>query len=295
MLADRQYSLAGPETLEQGRFAGSRGNRKKVPCSRPQCRYASADKLRDDMERQLKHQPLRHAPEPSWRERAHKWVRRHPRLTSASSIAAVASVFVALLAGGLAYRGARLASFEAAENLVQFQNDLQAARAQVLDAPVAGQSWLEASREACRKALRRFGVIEHPDWQGLPLFTNLLPEQQVKTRADVGELLFLVAAMEGLVADAIEPPSTRHEHLGRAVDLNRRAEACYASGDIPGAVWQQRALLGGTSRQRRRGPDDREKAAARPAQSTRDFGMAACILTSHRRFSSALPLWRRAS
>ena len=111
MLADRQNSAPGLRPWNKAVSPAVEAIVKKCLAADPQCRYASADELRDDMERQLKHQPLRYAPEPSWRERAHKWVRRHPRLTSASSIAAVASVFVALLAGGLAYRGAHFGAF----------------------------------------------------------------------------------------------------------------------------------------------------------------------------------------
>src|SRR5262249_37951040 len=48
----------------------------------PARRYQSAEELRDDLLRQLKDFPLRHASEPSPRERLRKWVRRHPRLAA---------------------------------------------------------------------------------------------------------------------------------------------------------------------------------------------------------------------
>ena len=54
--------------------------------SNPDHRYQTAAELREDIERHLKHLPLRHIREPSLRERARKWTRRHSRLTSIISV-----------------------------------------------------------------------------------------------------------------------------------------------------------------------------------------------------------------
>jgi serine/threonine protein kinase len=61
----------------------------------PARRYQSAAELREDLERQRNHLPLRYAPEPSHRERLHKWVSRHPRR-------AVGSFLVLILVGLIA-------------------------------------------------------------------------------------------------------------------------------------------------------------------------------------------------
>ena len=45
----------------------------------PARRYQTARQLQEDLDRQRLHQPLRYAAEPSPRERAAKWLRRHPR------------------------------------------------------------------------------------------------------------------------------------------------------------------------------------------------------------------------
>jgi eukaryotic-like serine/threonine-protein kinase len=243
----------------------------------------------------LKHQPLRHVREPSLRERARKWMHRHPRLTSASSIAALAGVVVIFLATGLGYRGARLARLEAADNFAQFQNDMRTVQAQVLDAPTAGQPSLAATANLCKQTLQRFGVLEHTAWQDLPQFKNLSPDRQARAREDVGELLFLMAAMESLTAEAAGPSSLQGEHLTRAVDLNRIAETCYSPGQAPAAVWQQRALLAQRQGKADEVRDDLAKAASRTPTTGRDYGMAACVLVSQRRFRAALPLWQQAS
>ena len=64
----------------------------------PAQRYQSARDLHDDLQRQLLHEPLLHAREPSWGERVRKWGRRHPRLSSSTTVLAVAGVpFVRVL------------------------------------------------------------------------------------------------------------------------------------------------------------------------------------------------------
>lgn len=57
----------------------------------PARRYQTAAELQEDLDRHLKHLPLRSLREPSLRERARKWTRRHPRLTSVATIGLLAS------------------------------------------------------------------------------------------------------------------------------------------------------------------------------------------------------------
>src|SRR5207247_1277507 len=60
-------------------------------------RYQTAQELRTDLERQLAALPLCYARDPSLRERARKWVRRHPRLASPVTLTAL----LLLLAAGV--------------------------------------------------------------------------------------------------------------------------------------------------------------------------------------------------
>lgn len=64
--------------------------------SDPGKRYQTADELWEDLNAHCNNQPLIHQREPSYRERLLKWSRRHPRLSSATSISLVAaSIFLA--------------------------------------------------------------------------------------------------------------------------------------------------------------------------------------------------------
>ena len=66
----------------------------------PRDRYQSARDLKEDLDRQLRHLPLRHAPDASVRERLWKWRRRNPSLASRVSFWILcAAATVALIFG----------------------------------------------------------------------------------------------------------------------------------------------------------------------------------------------------
>ena len=115
--ADRPAPVPGPARVDRARWwtpcsptAGSRrrrcggGTRPSRPPSRRSSASASpptrptatsrADHLREDLDRHLDHRPLRYAPDRSPRERFRKWARRHPRLASSGTVAAVAVVLL---------------------------------------------------------------------------------------------------------------------------------------------------------------------------------------------------------
>src|SRR5207253_1309136 len=70
----------------------------------PRRRYQGARELLEDIERHRDYLPLRHAPNPSALERVAKWRRRHPALTSATTVAVVAALAVAALLGAFVLR-----------------------------------------------------------------------------------------------------------------------------------------------------------------------------------------------
>src|SRR5262249_18440519 len=98
----------------------------------PTERYPSARALQEDLERHLADLPLRHTPEPSRRERPRRWVRRHPRLTSSTTVGVIAAGILLACAGTagafwqkhwaeLAVKEREQTRLAAAERLQQFQ------------------------------------------------------------------------------------------------------------------------------------------------------------------------------
>ena len=252
----------------------------------PRRRYQTACELQEDLERHLNNLPLRHASEPSPRERLRKWARRHPRLTSSTGVAALAAVLFLVLGGVFAWQWQRLARLEAAEHFRQFRTEMRDAQVAFLDA-ATGQARPQEISAACRRALDRYRVLEDPSWQQAPAFRRLSPEAQERLRADAGELLFLLAAM----AD----PFQGDDPLRRALEMNERAESCYPAGQPPAALLRQRAdLLRQLGRQAEAG-QLLARADATPLRTPRDHCLLACTYTAEGRFRQALPLWQQAT
>src|SRR5262249_7934496 len=96
-LADREQLPPSPRDWNPAVSPAAAAIIRKCLAPNPGDRYQTAEQLREDIDRQLNHLPLRHAPNPSVRERAGKWARRHPKLASSGTVA----VLAALVLGGL--------------------------------------------------------------------------------------------------------------------------------------------------------------------------------------------------
>jgi serine/threonine protein kinase/tetratricopeptide (TPR) repeat protein len=259
----------------------------------PGRRYQSARELQEDLERHLKDLPLRHAGEPSPRERARKWVRRHPRLTSSTGVAVLAAVLLVALGGLFAWRHERLARLEAAESFGRFREEMREAQVRFLDLGT-GRASSQDVTSCCRRALGRYQVLEDASWQEAPAFRRLAPEDQERVRADIGELLFLLAALAPGPADPNPDPARRDDQVRRALELNRRAEPCYPGGEAPSALLRQRAALLRQLGEQAEAERLLATAEATPPRTPRDYSLLACAYAAENRFRQALPLWEQA-
>jgi hypothetical protein len=150
----------------------------------PARRYQSAHELREDLQRQSDDRPLRFAREPSVRERAQKFRRRHPRLTVVLAAAAVVLPVLVIAA----QRQRQLAVARAGLTREEFRRDKQ-------------QGWLllnlhgvapderAAGAAAAEAALNRYGVLGHPTPVGPTALGPLPPADAAQVRRDIGELL----------------------------------------------------------------------------------------------------------
>ena len=262
----------------------------------PDRRYQTARQLQEDLDRQLKDLPLRYAPEPSLCERARKWARRHPRLTSATGVAGVAAILLLVLGVVFFFRSERLARLEAADTYSNhFRPKMMEAQLLFLEAPQDDPARLDQIASACRAALDSYQVLEHSAWQEAAAVRHLAPEDQEHLRADVGELLFLLAALTRLQVRPDAGPAETEASVRQALDLSRRAESCYRTAEVPAALWHQRATLveqlGGRDEAQRL----LEEAKAAPLRTARDRCMMASFFAAQSRYRQALPLWQQAS
>jgi serine/threonine protein kinase/tetratricopeptide (TPR) repeat protein len=289
MIADRRR---GPPDVRRGN-AGVSPAVAAVVCrclqADPARRYQSARQLAEDVERHLADLPLKHAPEPSLRERGRKWLRRHPRLASGYAVAAVAAALLVLLGGLYAANARRLAVAEAADTRHLFTADLRRARF-LLGGPAPGTDDLTDGTAAARRALARYGVLDRAAWDAAPAFAALPPDERQRLRADLRELLLLLGRGARLQASAAD----REANLAEARRLNELAEACTSGEEALRAVWLQRALLLHEAGRTDEARDLVGQAAALPLRTARDHYLAAVEQMAHGDYGSARDLLRRA-
>ena len=147
----------------------------------------------------LKNLPLKHAPEPSLKERFRKWMRRHPRLASTTSVGLAAGFLIVVLAAGLVLRNREMARLKAAENLSLFKENLTESQF-LLSNQRTDADHLSKGESAARNALARYGLPENRKWRELPAVRNLLQTDQEQLQDQLGELLFLLAKATALQA-----------------------------------------------------------------------------------------------
>ena len=165
----------------------------------PDRRYQDAASLAEDLNRFLDDLPLRHAPEPSRRERLQKWTRRHPRLTITG--VAVAAMLAVLTAVGLGVRDQHqdLADAERLLSTAQDRERVQAFDAGHLRALCLVNTMTDVQdhrREgaaACEEALGLFDVLGRDDWQRGPKWRRLADEDRSRLAEPVRDLLMLLA------------------------------------------------------------------------------------------------------
>lgn len=235
----------------------------------PARRYRDARELLEDLQRQLDDLPLRHAREPSFRERAGKWARRHPRLSAAAAIGLLAAVLIAGVLVFSAQRERRFASVEAAQTFEELARDHEAAFALLPDPALRGEGIA-----ACRRGLERYGALGASLWQRSPLVRSLPPAAQADLRSRLGELLWLWSG--ALLHEAAGAAPARRAALVRdALDRNTRAEAVYGPGQAPHALWSQRAALCRLAGDDAGAASALQQAAATAIRSPRDYALLA--------------------
>lgn len=240
-------------------------------------RYQSAAELRDDLERHRGNLPLLFAREPI-RDRVWKWSRRHPRLSSNLTLAALAVMLVGLLAAGIDQRDRRLARLEAEAARQQVRSEAETALRQVLPDLTESQyrlstrapdaDMVSSGVERCRAALDRYGLPADPRWQERPLYASLTPDEQRRLRRQLSDLCLLLARGYLLQSKAGEA-----DRLKEAVRLNELAEQL-TDGEVSRAVWSQRAELAGRLGNRTEADRMAALAEVTPLVSARDHYLA---------------------
>jgi serine/threonine protein kinase/Tfp pilus assembly protein PilF len=220
----------------------------------PSRRYGAARELQEDIQRHLEHRPLRYAPEPSWRERAAKWVRRHPRLTSSTGVALVGLASLLLVVAAWALVERRQARLGALEQLRDFETRLPPVLYRLNGARAADRAqWADILRQG-RELLRLYDVADDAHWHERPAVSNLDDGLKRALRDRLGSVCLSIAAA------TVDFGADSQLAVDRALEWNRLADRCFLPEQRPRILWTQRAEL-----LRQLGRNDDAEAAATQA------------------------------
>lgn len=243
----------------------------------PKARYRSVAELHEDLERHVANLPLRHAPNPSLKERVAKWARRHPRLSSAASVATVALMLFSV-AG---FFGLRLWADQAFQ---RFASRLPMARA-ALSIPEDDPQLLQDGMANVRSSLQQYGIVD-ANWHR-PLKYRVLATND-RRQLDVGlsELAYLMATATVRTANA----GSGDAGLDEALKWNQLATGFLPREQQPRAYILQRAEILESLGESEEAAETRTLAEEQTSNGPLDEFLHVQSLLSDRCFEDALPL-----
>jgi serine/threonine protein kinase/tetratricopeptide (TPR) repeat protein len=255
----------------------------------PNRRYQSARQLKEDLDRQREDRPLRHAAEPSLCERARKWRRRHPLLTSTTTVVALAGLLIAAVLSVAVVRGQRLAEMGARESLSAFLEGKKNVQ-YLLTARADDPAQIDRGARLGRELLARYGDLDRGPWPTPRAVRHLSAEDQALLRQNGSELFLLLA--RGVALQALNQPegADREKLLAEALRLNEQAESCGGEGAASRALLAQRAEVLGLLGRSEEAREVKARARATPLRGPGDHYRAAAEEVARGHYQDALPL-----
>lgn len=192
----------------------------------PSQRYQKASELAEDLRRHLDDLPLKHVPEPSLRERASKWLRRHPEARSSTTIGTV-SLLLLLILGFAGWSIAdRLETASVVFRRNQFTRVFRECQL-LLNTTHGPHQHLAQGLQLAQRALEGYGLDGSSlprRWTDLPAIRRLPPTERSQLRHELAELLLLRA--RALFAESAgKAVSVRREALEQGLDWLETAAA----------------------------------------------------------------------
>jgi serine/threonine protein kinase/tetratricopeptide (TPR) repeat protein len=248
---------------------------------KPQKRYQSAKDLREDLERHLNDLPLQHAKEPSRRERFRKWRRRHPKLTSATTMALLAGFLLLSLGAAFFVHSQRTARLEAKVSQVQLQEDLKNIERHLVGAPNTAAS-REQAQHVCRQVMSRY-QLDRPDWQKTTLLSALEDGDRERVRTQLSIMLFHYAEASAFQANQEKQPERRKELAQAALKVNEVARSVAPETQQNRALWLQAQILLQLAEEPAAATDMKGKVASLQDRTAADhYQMGALLFGLHR-------------
>jgi serine/threonine protein kinase/Flp pilus assembly protein TadD len=212
----------------------------------PARRYASADQLKEDLERHQSHLPLKYAANPSVVELLRKFRRRHPRLVRQAAIALVGTAAVVLpLSAGAYYQAKnyqRSAAIVRAESLELARETRGTARTAMvlLNARNASSASRTKGQELVEQIVASYGVDVGGGWLRGPKVARLTDGERGELLTELGNTFLIRAEAERQFGE------DRADAAGqqRALKWNEFAKTCFAKlGPLPDRLRSQRDAI----------------------------------------------------
>ena len=182
-------------------------------------RYPNMDAVCEDIERHLTNRPLKYVANGPASERLSKWSKRHPRLSSGTSIAGIFGLLLTIVVVLLFARTSRMHEAQTAFNLQVAQQNLQQVRALVC-IPDGDQSFLKEAIKISEASIRPF--IDNGEGFAS---VSISPKDKDKFERCVSEHLYHNANAHLKLARQASDKSTATRRLNSAKRSNHSALA----------------------------------------------------------------------
>ncbi|SIO46425.1 Tetratricopeptide repeat-containing protein [Singulisphaera sp. GP187] len=236
----------------------------------PSRRHARARDLGEDLRRFLDDLPLKYAPEPSLRERAAKWIRRHPSTTSSTSIALLALVLLCGAGGMISLLSNSLQGVSARLKFRTFQSEFSECqlRLNTTSGPI---EHLDKGITIAQNALDHEGAGLWDETRQGNWTRWLTSNEQALFREQIVELILLEARAKTYLANKAGSEGDQRQALEWAVQWLDRAERIdpRPTPALYGDRARYLAALGLADRARK----DRANEAQTPPRTSRDFAL----------------------
>jgi eukaryotic-like serine/threonine-protein kinase len=234
----------------------------------PALRYRSAAEVQVDIERHLSHCALRYAREPSLRERAAKCMRRHPTISSTTSIGMLAFASLAVLcsASWLAIRDSHVAT--ARLQYIDFHRKFE--RCQLLLNTTRNAS-RDSLRNGTRLAQRALGVYldkEPENWKSTSQVRYLRRSERIALQSELTELIILDVRARVALAERGGPKAEHRETYRWGID--RLEWVRLIDPQPPAAFHHDRARLFAALGHDQAAAQEQALASANPLRSVQD-------------------------
>jgi tetratricopeptide (TPR) repeat protein len=257
----------------------------------PARRYARARDVAEDLRRYLEDLPNKHAPEPSLRERAAKFARRHRTLCSSTSIALIALALIVALGAGVAAVHGGMFGLRARLERLRFERDFVKAQF-LLNTADSSDRHLAAGLEVADALLARLELGDGRAGPAAAWVDRLPAEERGRIRDQVVELAILDSRARALIAARRGTESDRQSAMRRAVA--RLGAAGRLLDRPPAALYDERARYHAALGEADLAARDRRLAAAIRPETCHDWTLLGTTRMADGNLSAAEDALRRA-